>query len=303
VALLCGFAICANAQQVHVLIVTGLSGEPQYRPVFEAESALLAENAKSKWGVQDSSLIVLGEDAAFDARHTRGVATKENVGKAFLELAHRVSPGDVIFVFLNGHGGGEGPQSRVNLPGPDPTAAEYADWLAGFAKERVVFVNAASGSGDFVPVLSAPNRLVVSATKTGLERNETVFAKHFVRGIAGGDADADKDGRISVWEIFDYTKKEVARAYENEKKLLTEHAVLSDTSLARSIAFGGIAASSDPRIRALVAERSQLETDVAALRARKATMDSTAYTAALEKLVLAIAEKTAAIRAAGGGKP
>ena len=290
----------AQAQTVHVLIISGLAGEPQYRPVFEAESAQLADNAKQKWNVADSSLIVLGEDEAFDRKHSSGISTKENVAKAFAQLSRRASPGDVLFVYLNGHGGGEGPQSRVNMPGPDPTAANFADWLVGFAKQRVVFVNAASGSGDFVPVLAAPNRVIVTATKTGLERNEVTFARQFAKGVSSADADADKDGRISVWEAFDFAKKEVAKAYENDKKLLTEHAQLSDTALAKAIAFGGAAASSDPKIAALAGERTKLEADVAALRLRKAAMDSTAYEKELEGLLLAIAEKSAAIRAAGG---
>jgi len=51
-----------------------------------------------------------------------------------------------------------------------------------------------------------------------------------------------------------------------------------------------------------VVERQALESQVAALRGRKASMDSAVYEAALEKLLLAIAEKTAAIKAAGGGR-
>ena len=82
--------------------------------------------------------------------------------------------------------------------------------------------------------------------------------------------------------------------------MLTEHAVLSDTALARTVAFGGAARSSDPRVVALVAERQELESQVAALRARKATTDSTTYEHELERLLLLVAEKTQAIRAAGG---
>ncbi len=93
-----------------------------------------------------------------------------------------------------------------------------------------------------------------------------------------GDADADKDGRISVLEAFTYAQKEVVRAYESERKLLTEHAQVSgDTVLARTIAFGGVSANSDPRVIALVRERQTLELQAfATLRAKKASMDSTA---------------------------
>jgi hypothetical protein len=294
-ALLC--AAEARAQRVHVLIITGLSGEPQYRARFLEAAATLADTARTRWGVADSSLIVLGEDPAQDPKHIQAKATKENVAQAFVRLSRRVAPGDIVLVFLNGHGAGEGPNSRVNLPGPDPTAADFAAWISGFARQTVVFVNAASGSGDFVPVLAGRGRLIVSATKTGIERNESVFARPFVRGLTGSEADADKDGRISVYEAFDYAKKEVGRLYEVDNKMLTEHAVLSDTATARTVSFGARMGSSDSRVVALVAARQDLESQVAALRARKASTDTTTYEHELERLLLLVAEKTQAIRA------
>ena len=298
---LSGFSAApALSQQTHVLIITGLSAEPQYKAAFLKAAATLADSARSRWKVADSSLIVLGEDPADDRRHLTGKSTREEVAQAFLKISRRVAPGDVLLVFLNGHGAGEGPRSRVNLPGPDPTAAEYAAWLSGFARQTIVFVNAASGSGDFLPVLAGRGRIVVSATKTAIERNETVFAIPFVRGLTGTEADADKDGRVSVFEAFDFAKKEVARAYEADKKMLTEHAILSDTALARRVSFGAPVGGADPRIAALVAERQALESQVADLRAKKATTDSTVYAAQLEKLLLELAEKSQAIRAAGG---
>lgn len=289
-----------TAQRVHVLIVTGLSGEPQYRAPFLRAAALLADSARSRWGVSDSSLVVLGEDPAADPRHITGRSTREEVSQAFLRLSRRAAPGDVVLVFLNGHGAGEGARSRVNLPGPDPTAADYATWISGFARQTVVFVNAASGSGDFVPVLAGRGRVIVTASRTGLERNESIFAGPFVRGLTGTEADADKDGRVSVFEAFDFARKDVARAYDEAKKMLTEHATLSDSSLARTVTFGPPRAKADPRIAALVAERQDLESQVLSLRSRKATTDSTAYEVELERLLLLVAEKTQAIRVAGG---
>jgi hypothetical protein len=300
VALGASIPAVARAQQTHVLVVTGLAGEPQYRAPFLEAAATLADSARKRWGVADSSLIVLGEDPAADPKHITGKSTREEVAQAFLRLSRRVAPGDVVLVFLNGHGAGEGPGSRVNVPGPDPTAAEYAAWLSAFARQTVVFVNAASGSGDFVPVIAARGRVVVTASKTGIERNESIFARPFVRGLTGTEADANKDGRVSVFEAFDFAKKEVARAYDADKKMLTEHAVLSDSALARTVSFGAPRGSSDPRIAGLVAERQELESKVAALRGRKATTDSTAYEHELERLLLLLAEKSQAIRAAGG---
>lgn len=297
-ALLLSCAAPARAQQVHVLIVTGLSGDKAHRTTFDSAAFALADTARAKWGVADSSLVMLGEEA--DGKRYRARSTREEVQQAIMRLSKRMSAGDMLLVFLNGHGAGEGPGSRVNLPGPDATAAEFAAWLSPVTRQRVVFVNAASGSGDFVPVLAGQNRVVVAATKTAIERNESIFAGLFVRGLTSGEADADKDERISVYEAFDYAKKEVARRYEADKKLLTEHAIVSDTTLARAVAFGGARGSTDPRVMALIAARQQAESEVAALRARKASMDSATYERELERLLILVAEKTRAIRTAGG---
>lgn len=171
--------------------------------------------------------------------------------------------------------------------------------MAPFTQQQVVFVNAATGSGDFVPVLAKSGRVVITATRTAMERNESEFLGVFTKALNSEEADADKDGRLSVLEAFRYARAEVAKSYERTNRMLTEHAVLSDSIIAGRITFGGKAVSANPRVAALIAERQILESQVAALRTRKATMAADAYDAELERLLLAIAEKTQAIKAAG----
>jgi hypothetical protein len=303
VGLIAGLALAAPAalaQQQHVLVITGLGGEPAYRTAFLDVATRLHDVATGRWNVPDSNVIVLTGDASLDTKRIRGRSTREAVGEAFLTIAQRARPGDVVTVFLHGHGSGQGAESRVNLPGPDPTAAEYAAWIGGFTQQTVVFVNAASASGDFTRVLAGSRRLVLTATRSAVERNETRFAGHFVHGLESLEADANKDGRVTVLEAFEYARRAVEREYAQGNRLLTEHAVLSDATLAATVMLGVRAAAADPRVAALVAERQALEEQVAALRARKPSMAEAAYEAELERLLVAIAEKSAAIRAAGG---
>jgi hypothetical protein len=302
VGLLTLFGPPLAAQRTHALVVTGLGGEPAYSAAFAHHGEVLHSIARSQWHVADSSLIWLTEDPT-SAPGAAGRATKEAVAAAFLQLAGRVGPGDVVVLILIGHGSGERANSRVNLPGADPTAADYAGWLSGFAKQTVVVVVAASGSGDFVEALKGPGRVVITATRSAFERNESVFASHFVRGVASAEADANKDGRLTVMESFEYAVREVERAYTSEQKLLTEHAVVSDTALAARTVFAAAVASGDPRVVALVAERKALEDELAALRAKKDSMPAAAYEKELERILVAIAEKTQAISALGGGRP
>lgn len=296
---LLGVSARVDAQRTHVLVVSGLSGDPTFKRSFEQIAATVKDAARVKWSVNDSSLIVLTEDS-LPSSLSRGRSTREAVANAFTSLSTRVQPGDVLLVLLLGHGSGEGPGSKVNLPGPDATAADYGTWLAGFPKQSVVFVNAATGSGDFVPVLKAPGRVVVTATRSAVEKNESIFAGFFAKALASDDADADKDGRVSVLEAFRWTTREVAKVYDGSGRMQTEHAQLSDSTRATTVSFGKSVVSTDPRVAALVAERQALESEVAALRSRKTTMDAAAYDKELERLLVAIAEKTQAIRAAGG---
>ena len=298
-SLLAALAGPAAGQRVHVLIATGLAGEPRFATSFHAAAAALYD-AAGRWGVADSSRVYLAEDPAQDSTRIRGTATRDALAAALTGLSRRTVAGDVLLVFLLAHGSGLGPNSRVSLPGPDATAADFATWITGFARQTVVVVHAGSAGGDFVEALAGPGRIIITATRGAAERNETVFAEPFVRGLAGDAADADKDGRTSLREAFEYARHEVARVYEASNRLQTEHARLSDSVLASGVTFGPAPAAADPRIAALLAERRALEGEVAALRAKKAAMPPADYDRELERLLLAIAVKTQAIRAAGG---
>jgi hypothetical protein len=63
--------------------------------------------------------------------------------------------------------------------------------------------------------------------------------------------------------------------------------------------YAAAASSGDPRVVALVAERKALEEALEKLRARKTEMPVAEYEAELERLLVAIAEKSAEIRSAG----
>ena len=306
-ALACCAPAVAVAQQggtTHVLLITGLSAEPQFARQFATAAGAIYDAARKQWHVADTNIVYLSENPAADPGRMTGKATKETIAHAFQVVAQRAHPGDVVLVVLMGHGSGEMAESAVNVSGPDPVAADYATWIALMRQATVVFVNAATGSGDFAKVLAGPNRIVVTATKTGMEKNESIFAGYFATGLTGTEADADKDGRISISEAFAYAKAQVAKVYETTGRLMTEHAVLADTSgIAGRIAFGGDATSADPRVVALMGERRVLEASVDSLRRIKATVDSTAYSKELERLLLLIANKTQAIKALQGGKP
>jgi hypothetical protein len=194
----------------------------------------------------------------------------------------------------------------VNLPGPDMTAAELAELLDLFPTQRVVVVNTASASGDYQQPLAGRNRAVITATRSGMQRNETVFGGFFVDAFASEGADIDKDGRVTVLEAFEYAQSEVERHYQVGNRLQTEHSVLGgDQEVARSFALGPpttAPVASSAELSALVAQRQQIETRVEALRARRAEMTTAEYETELEDLLVELALKNREIRELEGGQ-
>ena len=180
-------------------------------------------DASAKLGVED--VIYLAEKPEVDAKRVTGRSTKDEVVKAFDKLA-AAGEDDVVFIVLIGHGSFDGRVAKFNLPGPDLTPADFEPLLKKMRSRHVVFVNTASASGPFMEALAGPGRTIVTATRTGAERFATLFGGYFVDALAGTDADADKNRRISVLEAFIYAKREVATAYEREGIMSTEHALL-----------------------------------------------------------------------------
>jgi hypothetical protein len=311
VALSCLSPMAASAQDVHLIVITGVAGEDELAAQYHKWATAVIDAAKKK-GVPDANITYLAESTEKDPSRIRARSTRENVAKAFTDVAGRARANDEVFVLLIGHGSFDGRQAAFNLPGPDLSTAEFADLLKKLSLQRVVFVNTASSSGAFVEPLAGPGRTIVTATKTGGERNDTRFAEFFVEALTTDTADRDRNGRISVLEAFDYAKSRVAGAYEKDGHILTEHAVLEDGNQGKLAATmflspegarrADIAAISDPALRALAEQQDALERQVAELRLKKETMDPAQYEQQLEKLLTDLALKTKEIRDREGKK-
>ena len=216
----------ALAQQTHVLVVSGLGGDPEYTSRFAGWGAALLDAAMEA-GVPAEQARWLAEREEVHPR-AAGVARVDAVQAEVAALAGRSSPGDLVLLVLFGHGSAREGEARINLPGPDLSAGELAAMLEPLRDRRVVVVNAASASGGFVEPLSAAGRVVITATRSPSENEATRFGGHFIAALAGAEADTDKDGAVSILEAFDYARREVARSFEATGSLATEHALLDD---------------------------------------------------------------------------
>jgi hypothetical protein len=286
----------ALAQQTHLLVITGVPGDEEHAQKFQKWAATFIDAAKKKDAVPDGNVTLLADKQA----------TKAGIEKAFADLSARVKPSDAVVVLLLGHGSFNGTQAAFNHFGPDLTVEEWTRLLGRLPSPRVAFVDTTSSSGAFLPAVAAPGRVVITATKTGGERNETQFPEFFVAAFGDPAADRDRNGHVSLAEAFEYAKTKVVQAFQQKGLLLTEHAVMDDGGggglastlfLGTGRAEGGLAIDlSDPAIKKLADEKDAIDQQIAALRLRKGAMDEAEYEAQLEKLLTDLALKTKAIR-------
>jgi hypothetical protein len=304
------------AKETYLIIVAGIGGDEVHRDRFHQWSMAMRDAAMKKHGLAPDRVFYLGESPELAPEAIHAKSTKENTSALLSKLSTSVAPGDQIYLLLIGHGSYDNEEARFNLPGRDLSAAELDALLSKFPEQQVVFVNTSSASGAFLPELSKPNRVVVTATKSGYERNEAQFGQYFVEAYSGDDADTDKNGRVSVLEAFEHARLRVAGFYEEEKLLKTEHAQLDDDGDGKAVAeatqkegvragaaflmgaasvtegLSAEALASDPELAKLVETRRELEGRVEALKLQKDAMPEDAYLRELERLLLDLAAVT-----------
>ncbi len=281
--------------ELYYLIVGGLGGEPKYQERFDADVASIAAVARRTSG--DNRVVVLKGEAA----------TREALVKGIESLGKRAKAADSLAVILVGHGSFDGESYKFNLPGPDIDGDELAKLLTEVPARAQLVVNATSASGAVLEKLAVNGRTVITATRSGFERNATRFAEHFAAALADGSADINKNGIITAQEAFDYATREVADSFEKEGTLATEHPQLAGDGAARftlarlaSAAPAAAAAAADPAVAALTVERDKLDAEIEALRGRRAEMESEAYLNELQRLLVELAEVQGKIDAAAG---
>jgi len=198
-----------------VIVVVGAAGAPEYEPHF-ARWADLWRQACTRGDVE---FITIGLDQGKDEQDR--AMLQEKLAK---QPRQTTAP---LWLVLIGHGTFDGQVARFNLRGPDVSANDLAEWLKPIDRPLAI-INTASASGPFVKELSAPGRVVITATKSGFEHNYARFGQYLAEAIAQPQADLDKDGQTSLLEAYLTASHTVAAFYTAAGRLATEHALLDD---------------------------------------------------------------------------
>lgn len=226
---LCVPEVGAQQGQRYALLIGGLGGSAEYSEkfknyLFETDNAL-----QQHFQFPASNIIVLGEQRIEGEAFVDGVSTAENIRARFEELASRATPDDDVYVVLFGHGSSDGEEAQFNIPRRDLSSADYAGLAGLLTIRRLIFINTASASAPFIDALSGPDRIVVTATRRGTQRNETTFPVYLVEALSSPSADLNKDGDLSIAEVFMFASQKTAQSFEATSHLATEHALLDDT--------------------------------------------------------------------------
>jgi Peptidase C13 family len=292
------------------IIISGISGEEEYAKNFSEWTAKLRKSLIEGMGFAEDQVIVFAEKPADKAQR----ASAEAVKQTFATLQGAIKSDSQIFVFFIGHGSYTDKIAKFNLIGPDLSAGDYAQMIAKLPARNVVIVNTASSSGEFIKPLSGKGRVIVTATRSGTENNATRFAGYFIDALGNNEADADKNGRVSVLEAFDYASKLTNESYVKAGKLVTEHSLIDDNgdgaghqkaeagdgALARTVYFDSIPqmqAGGDAELAQLFSERMRLEGEIGQLKGRKEQMKTEDYESELEKLLVELAKINQKIKA------
>ena len=257
------------------VIVAGLGGEADYDVRFQLHAA-------------ESQKLLGGEcETLVGAR-----ATKANL-KAAIEKFAKAGAEDTLTVLLIGHGTFDGLVYKFNLTGPDVSAEELRGMLDPIAARQLV-VLASSSSGAAIEALRHENRVIITATKSGTEKNAVVFTRYWVEALRDAAADSDKNEILTAAEAFQFAKQKTANFYETQKRIATEHPLLETGGIAGRFAVlrMGTAqkASSDPAKRALLQKKDEVEAAIDKLKLEKAALPIDVYKKRLGALLIELAQ-------------
>jgi hypothetical protein len=217
----------------HALILCGHPGDVEHAKAFADTVRRLGEGLAKTAGIPlERQRVVFGAEKPKDLPGATGPATREAVAAAVADVKKALDPDDGLWVICLGHGHHDGRQAWWNLPGADLSAAEFGKLFADVGCREQVFVMTTSLSGFFVAPLAKRDRVVIAATEADAETNETsfptVFAKILAAGLDPAEHDFDKDGKLTVFDLYVAVAKEVAQNYATAEQLATEHAQLDD---------------------------------------------------------------------------
>ena len=285
------------------LTVAGLGGEPEYEQRFTG------------WAKDLDKLLKTAEPNAKVETLMGASATKALIEEKLRDFAKLAKADDSIIVMMIGHGSYDEADYKFNLPGPDITATDLANLLDKIPARRQLVVNMTSASGGSLVSLQKPGRVVITATKSGTEKNATYFARYWIEALRDPAADSDKNEVITALEAYKYAEQKTSKFFESQNRLATEHPIVEDTGKGEGtktpspdngegliagrfavMHLGAVAAQiNNPEKQRLLKRKEELEQSIDDLKYRKASMDLGEYRQKLQGFLIELAKTQEAL--------
>jgi len=307
-------SVAKDAAPRRICLAVGAAGEPEFGEEFRKwASRIRSTMPGGSWLFLDG----VGDEENKEAKSgaVDGDAGEQSHRERILRWIGETpeQPGENWLIFL-GHGTHEGKVTQLNLLGPDLSSADLAEALRGKAG-RWVFVFCNSSSAPFMASIAGPNRVIVTATKSGAEQNFSRFGDYFSQALTDPTSDLDHDHELSILEVFLTASNGVLKYYEDRGLLATEQALLEDTGDGRgtpAVFYRGLRAVKGPADKASLdgnlakrvtidgesmvrlsedsmAKRDRLEEELERLRSQKGDMDLDPYYRELERVFIQLA--------------
>jgi hypothetical protein len=210
----------------HVLIVSGISRDPQDRAIRSQTLTGLRACLRDVAKVDPRRVTVLTGDDPPSAT-TAGTSTAGLVDQAVKALASVVRPQDRFIFYYIGHANVVVDDLRFNLPGPDATQNDLAAWLGTIKARTQLVVLDCPCAGLAAKTLAAENRIIVCAA-TAEQTYSTRFTSFLIAVLSRPPTDANNDGTLSLLDAFTATAREIEQWYHQAQVLPTETPCLED---------------------------------------------------------------------------
>jgi hypothetical protein len=328
------FAAASTSDKV-LILVNGASGEDVYAAKFQQISSTWKSIAKqaglvcqvvgpdpdyesqNSYDALDSAVdILVGSASASAQSDSANANANANANKQdkdrLREILEALDPneGSACWLVYVGHGSFDGKNAWMNLRGPDLSDQELASWIYSFRRPMTLVFGSAS-SAPMMKALSGENRTIITATRNGNEKSYCYFGEYLGKAFLDPNADLDLDNGVSILEAFLFASKQTSQFYEENRRMLTEHAALEDTGDGIGVQasqFEGLQLKSSSRegfrskgayliptaeetgySQEWLAERDELEKKLLSLKEMKNTLSPEEYSSQLEKILIDLA--------------
>jgi len=209
-----------NEKQINnknkVWIFVGLPGDKKhYQNLFVKTDKLICAFSQ-QYGIARKNITVL---FGKESNNLYPVCNRENLYKEFANINKASNEGYTTWVIFAGHSTpGKTKQAvNFNILGKDISAKEIKDKLKKGKEnaKQIIFITTAL-SGKYPPILAKKERIIICAEGEEAEQNEPEYINVLPDVLLLPHVtDINHDGMVSLFEIYETTRKKIKELYKN----------------------------------------------------------------------------------------